>query len=546
MKMIKFFLIWVFIVSTFTAYTQQSTTNVVIDKNYFGHGEILHGFIGFGGVNVHDKTLQVAVYNCEDDSVVDEFFIQVNNDVADFYVPIMNTYDSGTYSLRVSTLASRLLLNDTKNIIYENKEIAWLHLGDIFFYVIDVNDKINQESKYFLKESTDCVETLQLPTVIDVTKTDSFDIGTELRVDKTCCLAVISDLKYFKNNESCNVATFQNIWTQDVAESFSKTIFSAVKVKDTNGKMKFNLLGLISTETMQLTLGKSNESGIVFFTIGKFEGKQDFQLLFNKNETNFLDFEILLNKGNQNEKVSEIDGIYYKQIFEETKTRHNVHAHFDVVPLSFLEGKRLPKTSMDIKHQKQFIIKDYKNFSNIISFFKENTIPVNFVLENGKYKSILSPPSHFTKGYNVKWENPTFLVDGIIVFDLQEVIDLKMSDIVEIKIFYDQKETKKWLSAFGSNGIIQIKTKNGKSVKPENSLNSNGYQRDILGVNETIRKNMVNGLPDISNTVFWMTLPYKSQKEIFLFNNADKTEKYLLTYYFDNNILKRKIRKMVF
>ena len=488
-----------------------------MDRNNYSTGEIANGYFLVQGITFHNKTLKLEVRNAVSKEIVYQSNVKVANNERGFYIPILPEFKSGTYLLdffactvtNVTTRAVVAVATTTINIINSNE------------------NKLNREAFLENKINDD----------LAVTENKSFKISSNFSpIDKkynvsfnpingdTIKLVIAGDTKL--NN--LNIKIEQKNWTQLFVNSFSEKIFQKIKVSDDKDQKQFGLLGLYTNDANKMFISKTDALGNAIFILDDYEGVHNFNLFAYQNyniKAEESEYSVM------NSDLVAVSDDTWKNIqadADEAQKRNEIHHYFEVNTFG-LKSPVLMKKNVLPKPFWSYNPSNFKKFPDLLTFCKENSLELRFYNSKDGIAANLSPPPRFTNAYDVKWENPFFLIDGKAVNDYKKISLLKPEDIKAMYIYYDKKEIVPWIYAFGSNGVVVIETKTNNNTSSLFKLN--GFQNGVTDGQTIISEASTNGKPVLIPTLMWKSNFSSGENTFIVSDNSDKTQKNIIVFY---------------
>lgn len=531
---------WVFALVGFTGLVTTvngSTMHLIMDRLVYGHGEIAYGVVVVEGAKVHNKIIKIEAYSFEKRNLLFSFYIKMVGNKGEFYIPILDDYELGAYKLDLICLIDKdpNLQNGSfmqpeqkhKNLFLEQEVVT---LGSSVFNIIGDKFKAG-DSKYYYNQAVNHNLIKDSFALLIAKAQGQNAFGLDLKALNRANVQLVTATDSMKSNLGLQVTTFTVGWSQEIFNRMSEKIFTTFKVMNKGGHRKFNLLGLYSDDLAYTYTSKSSDKGDVYFKLEDFEGNHTFQLLVMQRESEDIEFAPYVKASSNTTMLQAIEDEVLFRLVKEANLRKTIHRYFSVQTF----GTELPIRQKKKKiedAQKIYLTNNYKRFPDFKTFCIENNVPLVFTTKNDAVNAVLTPPSIYSKTFGAVWEFPLFIMDGRIVKDINGIANLKMEDLQEVRIYFETKQTKDWLSAFGSQGVVVISSKPSKLNRVETGLVTiHGLQPKIIPAEQLVKSAMETGIPFLSPTIYWSTQIDQSGI-INIQNNIDSSTKLLSVFYF--------------
>ena len=548
MKKMKYLTVFVLVVfSSFTMLANDVLIHVIMDRLVYAKGEIAYGTIMVEGANLNHKIIKVEAKNIQNGKKIFDACIRMNNNLGEFYIPILSEYEAGAYTLTFLGLVDHKKIlkikneNLSDNILpkfsldnkYPHRDEEIVQLASCLFNILgEPNEKKANIKHYYNPLSTFSFLNNDSLNILEVSNSEK-SITFHPKGLETEKIGLVAVTDASQKEFGIQIITIRLDWDQAIFNNLSDKLFSSLNVKNKSNQKKFNLIGLYSDAAGYTFTSKSDETGEVIFKYHDFEGNQSFQLLVMNIESEEIQIDSVPMLAISSALYQEIQESKLNDIINDASLRKDIHTYFSIQTFDTEPPVRINKFDKE-EAQKSYIIKNYKKFSDLKTFCLENDIPLTFMNKNNEYKAILSPSATYSKAFGVSWEKPLFLLDGRICKNIKQISTLKMEDIVQVNIYFDTKETKEWMSAFGNQGIITISTKEPKhNLKEMGVLTLSGLQPKITPIEELKQNALILDLPFLSPTIYWKTQIDNSYTTNIL-KNSDRTPKILSVFYKKN------------
>lgn len=504
-----------------TAFANNAKIYVLLDRYNYSSGEVVHGYILVQNVIMQNKTMKLEVRNVVTNETVYQSNIKIINNESGFYIPVLPEIKSGTYLvdffvctvenvttrfvIPAATTSINIINNTDANLIRESffeKKISNSN-------IVKVNQELKTNSNFLSDEK-------------------KYQISFSHSAGDSIKLIVAGET----NISSINIIAEQKNWNQAYVNSFAEKIFQKIKVSDDKDQKQFGLLGLYTNDADKMFISKSDAEGSAIFLLDDYQGLHSFNLFAYQNYSV---------KPMQNDysatftDLTPISDIGWNQLqadASESRKRDEIHHYFEVNTFG-LKSPALMKKSILPKPFWSYNPSNYKKFPDLQTFCKENELELRFNAKKEGTTATLSPPPRFTNAYDVKWENPFFLIDGKAENDYKKIASIKPDDIAALYIYYDKKEIIPWLYAFGSNGVVVIETKINPNPIPTFRLN--GFQNSVMDGQTIISEAKSNGKPVLIPTLYWKSNIEPNNNSVLIADNSDTTKKNVIVFYINEN-----------
>lgn len=500
--------------------SQDIKTILILDRQNYGTGEMVQGFVAIEGCKLHNKSFRLEVTSISTGENVFQTSLKVKDNGATFYIPVTSDLRSGTYAVEIFACTVENVTN--RNIV---------HVATSNFNVVNTGDsKLSKESFFEIKNGS-------LPSLTKGT----LNINTKyVPTDKSFNISLASStsdtLRFMAaiDNNTINISEEIKAWNPTTVNAMTEKLFYVLNVSDDKSQKQFGLVGLYSENADKLFISKSDANGAAIFLFDDYEGSHGFNLFVYQNYS----AKSISNLKNVREKYSPVSESQWIKIQDEAQDilkRENIHHYFEVNTF-VLKNPMLMKKHAAPKPYANITPSTYKKFPDLQTFCKENSLELRFRTNKDKVTTTLSPPPRFTNTYEkIEWENPFFIIDGKVENDYKKIASMKPEDILSLQIFYDKKEVTPWMYAFGSNGVVKIETKN--KINSSSQLRINGYQNQFTDHQSLIAEAKTNNKPILIPTLFWKSKEDVSSPSISVMDNADKMNKSVFLLYSSNNKL---------
>lgn len=133
-----------------------------------------------------------------------------------------------------------------------------------------------------------------------------------------------------------------------------------------------------------------------------------------------------------------------------------------------VETNLRPKTAtakpIALDFQRSFRVQDYEHFSDMATFFRENTTHLAFSEKHGRLRAKMYDPAH----ERYFEEPPLFLVDGKATLDADFVGRLDPASVELVDFQNDAKLLRKIYPALAGGGLVRLRTLSGQQKLPPN------------------------------------------------------------------------------
>ncbi len=497
-----------------------SSVGVITDRVTYVTNEVLYGAVIIEGVNVDNRVLKASLVDAKTFKKVYNCNMRIYEGRAIFYMPILPSFKSGSYIIQIEACHIK------------NTNRSLVDVGSVLVHLLNIDDNSLGRTAFVEMDRTD--EWISEDANVNITA--SIRSSDKLFVD----INSTSSGSYLvtAGDEDNKMGYFikETNWNQAFVDEWSTNNFAVLPVIDASG-MRQHLVGLYSPSAAKTYTSRSDAKGIAIFILEEFEGYHDFVLLsyLNKTVVHNEDYKFIIDLNSTDLNDKGWDDIL--TAFEEGKKRAQIHVYFGVETFGVEKPLLLSKNSFP-KSQGDYIIANYKKFPDLASFFKENLIPLRFTTDKkGLTKAVLTPPLAFSNGVDTRWENPLFLIDGVPNFDFKSIETMSLDNIRELSVYLDLNEINPWMSIFGHNGVINIKSTNPIEQKAK-YIPVRGVQNALISTDNLLKKAIREGNPLLNPTTIWRMESKPISLEIVK-NNSNVNQK-ISVYRVEGNVIRFK------
>ncbi len=310
-----------------------------------------------------------------------------------------------------------------------------------------------------------------------------------------------------------------------------KMVFNGVVMDTAGTALPINVLGMYSTSTQDMFLGKSDARGNYTLATKDFTGKMSVQALgYIISESDHID--IMANQeGAKSTSVLASSTVIDDYIMSSRLNKKIKQYYKTGEQMNFARTKN---KVLERKPDADYDFSEYEPFPDLATFHNEsNTSRLKFSINDNKvYEAVMYNPKG--KKRNFKYPNPpTFIVDGKVTRDANLIGGIPFDEVSTVELYFRTQNIKKTFGTIGGSGYAIINTKTGdfdlRGEEEDDMIALNGLLRPAdFVVGE--RRQSTDNSPVMSPLVYWNPeIPLEGGVAKFSFPQSDDIAMYIIT-----------------
>lgn len=449
-----------------TSIKSQSNVTVHLDKPYYVTGEVVWYKLYMPSAFQEASGKIKVVVQANDNSVIEESFVQLTAGSMSGYYKIPFDIASGLYHFSFFALEQKELAPTklTKFEVPIYNDIDGTGIVPVFPNAtqrakvegamaggLKLNVEIDESEKMLRDDVVVSAKVVGadgqlVPSNISVSVVDRTLVGSSVKGN--CVFTKPLALGY-----GVNIALDERIFIQ-----------GNISDATTNTPAKVSVMGAFKPQENKMYYTKSNEDGRFTLLMKDQVGPSSLQIagyLYDE----YFDTKIQLDQPvgiNPNIAMTSDYDTEILSYLEESAVRKRIYQHFNLLEsdASFVDySKELEM----VKPNKTLKVSEYVSFPTIGKFFDEILgTQLNFYSEDGITKArMFNPESNKNAKRNAEYyfpRSPVFLIDGKMTKNGAYVANMKLDQVENIYLYYDWRDITKQYGTFGDFGYVVIET----------------------------------------------------------------------------------------
>jgi len=185
------------------------------------------------------------------------------------------------------------------------------------------------------------------------------------------------------------------------------------------------------------------------------------------------------------------------QYLEWSRRRKKIYQLFQKVEMP-IEAERPPGPNSADNPDQRLQLDDYTPMDDLVSFFREVTTPLKFRRQGGHLIARMFNPGvrRFYPG------SPLFLLDGQATWDAEEIVQLDLSDLATIDLYFYADALRDHFGAFGRYGVVVIQSRS-KALRLPETFQQNRFSVEGLQAPAYFPALPDGGVPRFRPQLFW-------------------------------------------
>lgn len=253
-----------------------------------------------------------------------------------------------------------------------------------------------------------------------------------------------------------SVTTFNSTPLPQVTLSNKLYAFGQLTKKD-DTPLNANIVGAFSPLENKVHYLKSDVDGKYALKLPEFYGEKPLQVLLYKS---YEKFNVLpANKAETTLETKQI--VYTEEILEylkQSRIRKKIYQFYGGVE-NDLTTNTVKVDRSKLKPGLTYKMAEYESFDNIGEFFIEVTTPLRFKInKDNTFSAAIVNPRQYTSSTKTLSGDPLYIIDGKVTKNADFVGKIKLTDVNEVKLYYNPNKLNKHYRGIALGGVAEIST----------------------------------------------------------------------------------------
>ncbi len=230
--------------------------------------------------------------------------------------------------------------------------------------------------------------------------------------------------------------------------------------KEDDLPLNASIVGAFSPLENKVHYLKTNIDGKYNLKLPDFHGEKPLQILLYKSLEKFKvkeEKKISTYQGTPSEEVVYTDEII--EYIQQSRLRKKVYQFYGGVE-NDLKSTPVTVERSKLKPGLTYKMEEYETFDNVGEFFIEVITPLKFkVNKDNTFSGAIVNPRQYTSSTKTLDGDPLYIIDGKVTKDADFVGKINLTDIEEVKIYYNPNKLNEHYRAIAVGGVAEFTTK---------------------------------------------------------------------------------------